>query len=87
MTIQSRERLSAIPVELIALANEQGDISHHFPYETYVFRFAVPGGWIVGTAIGSGGTSYSQSFIPDPDHIWNPVLTLNAKTSDPESQR
>lgn len=34
-----------------------------------VFRYAVAGGWIVGTMLDSWSMC-SQSFVPDPDHAW-----------------
>lgn len=37
------------------------------------FRYPVVGGWIVGTIITQSGMyAIAQSFVPDPDFVWEP---------------
>ena len=64
-----------MPVQMIPLANERGEERYEFPYRTFVIRYPVLEGWIVGTIIGDGDApAYSQSFVPDRDHIWTPTF-------------
>lgn len=64
-----------MPIQMISLADEKGKETNRFPFPTSVFRYPVQGGWIVGTVIGDGGApAFSQTFVPDPDYVWNPTL-------------
>ncbi len=38
---------------------------------TLDYRAKVPGGWLV-RATGTSGANPSLTFVPDPEHKWNP---------------
>ena len=75
-----------LPVQIIPLADENGKHKNAFPFPTFVIRYPVFEGWIVGTIVGDGGiAAVSQSFVPDPDHIWTATFADDKTPTAPQS--
>lgn len=78
----SATKFAYLPIQLVPLANEKGEAESGFASLVHVFRYPVIDGWIVGTIVGINSRSaISQSFVHDPDHIWNPTLSEEDRTS------
>lgn len=61
-----------MPFEGIPVLFDESMAFWHKPISA--FRYPVVGGWIVGTIITqSGAYAIAQSFVPDPDFVWEPV--------------
>ncbi len=76
---------SSLPVQIISLADENGNKKSGFPYPSFVFRYQVIDGWIVGTVFGDM-SSCTQSFVPDPDYVWTPTFLADDKPSSAAPQ-
>ncbi len=73
-----------LPVEIIPAEIETAKGVSKGGYTVNVFRYAVEGGWIVGTFF-AGRDGFAQSFVPDPDYDWTLTFAGNKTQQTPQT--